>query len=226
MEEMAIVTTVNRPKGPIELNQRFLGRDDSYRSAWLDISRRYPIHELSSRQGHDADQVRTLYQHAVREKAWKYDPPEMVLNGIWAIPDYHVLVSLDGDKVAGTVRVVFLPDANFVFGSCLVIGQNYRRRGLAIPLILAEMSLEEDVSNQAGKTGIKGAVLGVDDDPNMLVFHSMWGVRFIDKRALPFFPPALESERREERIFGIRLESGASAISSDSLAKICSMQVL
>ena len=166
----------------------------------------FRVVEILDSTGLHSEQLRELYQQAQGERVWKYDPPSLVLNGIGKISHYHILAVLDGEQVVGTVRAILLQNANFVFGSCLVVDSEYRNKGLAIPLIMAAMSIADEDSQQLGNNGILGAVLGVDDNPAMFTFHAKWDVRFIHKDVLPFMMPSMDGTAPNERIFGIRYD--------------------
>lgn len=151
-------------------------------------------------------QLSALYAQAQSAGRWKYDPPPMVLSGLGRIPGYHILAAMKGEQIVGTVRAIFLPGANMVFGSCLVVDRAFQKRGLALPLIGAAMSVADQDSRRNGIGEILGAVLGVDDDPVMRTFHANWGVRYISKEELPFTLPSIDGREPEKRIWGIRLE--------------------
>lgn len=201
-------------RGPVNLNHRF------FRGSR--IASPYSIFELNSTGNSAAEKVLCLYDQARQEGSWKYDPPEMVLRALEHVPNYHILAAMDGETIAGTVRSILLPRSSVVFGSCLVVNPEYRRRGLAIPLIMAAMSRADTDSLIIGANGIFGAVLGVDDSPEMRAFHAQWGVKYLDPSRLPFvFPPASDSGATE-RTFGIRLEDDSSEISSMQLRRVLS----
>lgn len=207
----------------VSINQKFF-RSPEDAHAVEAAQRAFRFAELAEPKGHYAQQVRELYAEAQKARVWKYDPPDMVINGLNRIPNYHVLAAVDGETVAGTVRAVLLENARVVFGSCLVVADAYQKRGLSIPLILAAMSVANKDSTARDGQGILGAVLGVDDNPAMRAFHAKWGVRFIHQKTLPFIMPEINGDAAPARTFGVRRErtNAASYLDGSALKTILS----
>jgi hypothetical protein len=169
--------------------------------------REFPIYDLMENKGLHANQLRNIYQQCIGEGNWKYETADAILSIIGSRRQ-HTLVAMGGDAVVGTVRSVFLPHANFVYGSCLAVEKEHRGNKLYIPLIMAAMTVANEHSLEEGSSGIKGAFLGVDDSPVMRRMHAAWGVRYIDHRHLPLIVPPFHgiSDHEQIRSFGIRFD--------------------
>lgn len=198
----------------VKINKRFcMGKQEQA------IQRALQRFEILDLRGSHSDYEHQLARMYDSERDWKYEPSRYVIDGI-GIDNYHILVARERSKlntVAGTVRAVFLPNSDLVYGSCLVVKTEFRGSELSLPLIYAAMSAANEDSEKLGKKGISGAVLGVDDNAKMRAFHSTWGVRYIHKDQIPFITPRITDRKETTRIIGLRLATDIETISSQEL---------
>ena len=137
-------------KREVRVNPGFCLNGGRQRALVQDLLSRFQICELAKSDELYAQQLLKLYS---TDRSWKYEPGRIVLDALERF-NYHIVLVIpkdQPDKVAGSVRAVFLPRSNLVYGSCLIINPEFRSENLSLPLIYAAMSVVDEDSKQPAK---------------------------------------------------------------------------